>query len=113
MSGSDILHYNCNCSLANLIILLKQSNLNISCQCAPVRLSSPSIALVPCQMVLPPATTVQDNSVSTTGAISQSGTQVRLQGRRSQFKENCSSLICQDPNQLDEDDDTVDAQDTI
>lgn len=112
MSGSDILHYNCNCSLANLIILLKQSNLNISCPCAPVRSSSPSIALVPCQIVLPeysPATTVQDNSVSTTGAISQSGSQTRLPGRRSQFKENCSSLICQDPNQLDEDDDIVDA----
>lgn len=116
MSGSDILHYNCNCSLANLIILLKQSNLNISCPCAPVRSSSPSIALVPCQIVLPeysPATTVQDNSVSTTGAISQSGSQTRLPGRRSQFKENCSSLICQDPNQLDEDDDIVDAWDDI
>lgn len=33
--SSDIMFYNCNCSPANLIILLKQSNLNISCPCAP------------------------------------------------------------------------------
>lgn len=45
LSGCDMLHYNCNCSLANLIILLKLSNLNISCPYAPIHASVPGVCL--------------------------------------------------------------------